>query len=144
VKTIEKTVSVSIFPIWFTIVVYIIYIQVSNPVYAGRDYFCHSADMDYNFSISLSELLRVIQIYNYGEFHCNDNTEDGYALGKGDTKCMWHDSDYSPQDWKIELNELLRLIQYFNSTRYAKCDDFPVPKPPACNCSETEDTFCLR
>ena len=91
--------------------------------------------MDYQ--ISLSELLRVIQFYNSGALHCAvppDDTEDGYVPGIGEAlDCCPHSSDYAPTgpDWKIALTELLRLIQFYNSSAYHYC--------PA---GETEDGFC--
>jgi Ca2+-binding EF-hand superfamily protein len=42
----------------------------------------HTADTDANSSISLSELMRVIQLYNAGGyFDCEQETEDGFCLG---------------------------------------------------------------
>ena len=79
----------------------------------------HSADHNPpDFHISLSELLRVIQLYNSGSFHCAPDTEDGYAPGSKDRACTPHNSDYAPQDWHISLNGLLRLIQLYNSDGY--------------------------
>lgn len=81
---------------------------------------CHSAD--YNppdQKLTLSELLRVIQIYNDGAYHCDPGGEDGYALAEiPDHTCSPHDSDYHPQDWHISLSELLRLIQLYNADGY--------------------------
>ncbi|OQX27880.1 MAG: hypothetical protein BWK80_03145 [Desulfobacteraceae bacterium IS3] len=81
----------------------------------------HSADYDGDFHIGLRELIRVLQFYEFGGYHCAPDTEDGYApLGDG-RNCQPHDSDYenpavqSLQDWKIELGELLRLVQFYNS-----------------------------
>lgn len=74
----------------------------------------HSADTNKDWSISLSELLRVIQLFNAREYHCDSSSEDGYAPFSGDRNCGYHKSDYNPRDWKIQLNELLRLIQFFN------------------------------
>ena len=74
----------------------------------------HSADTTKSWSIDLTELLRVIQLYNAREYHCERGTEDGYAPFSGDRNCTPHRSDYQPQDWKIQLNELLRTIQFFN------------------------------
>ena len=91
----------------------------------------HSADTNGDFSISLSELLRVIQFFNLGGLHCQADTEDGYAPGSGLQGCLPHDSDYSPQDWQISLSELLRLIQFFNSTGHAYH-----------TCGTGEDGFC--
>ncbi|MCC6143376.1 MAG: hypothetical protein IT368_06185, partial [Candidatus Hydrogenedentes bacterium] len=76
---------------------------------------------DYNApdrGISLSELLRLIQFFNSGGYHCDNFGEDGYAVAPGDTGCTPHDSDYNPQNWLISLSELLRLIQFFNSGGY--------------------------
>ncbi len=74
----------------------------------------HSADTNKDWSISLQEVLRVVQLFNARGYHCQAGTEDGYALFEGSTNCTPHKSDYAPQDWKIRLNELLRIIQFFN------------------------------
>jgi len=82
----------------------------------------HSADKNNDSTIDLSELLRVIQFFNFGSYHCQQGSEDGYAPGEGtDYGCPPHTSDYKPQDWKIDLSELLRLIQFFNSGGYYAC-----------------------
>ncbi|MGC8739496.1 MAG: C1 family peptidase [Candidatus Hydrogenedens sp.] len=94
----------------------------------------HSADKNNDGIIDLSELLRVIQLFNLGSYHCQTNSEDGYAPGDGiDYDCLPHTSDYKPQDWKFDLSELLRLIQIFNSGGYYYCpglgEDNYCPKP---------------
>ncbi len=94
----------------------------------------HTADQDGDHLIGLTELLRVIQFFNFDGFHCQAGTEDGYAPGPGDTSCAIHQSDYMPQDWHITLSELLRLIQFFNSGGYHACPDAIPP---------TEDGFCV-
>ncbi|MCX8066045.1 MAG: DUF4397 domain-containing protein [Candidatus Hydrogenedentes bacterium] len=85
----------------------------------------HSADLNGNNKIELSELLRVIQFFNIQGYHCalpGEQSEDGYIPGlDGDKSCRPHASDYNPQNWKIELTELLRLIQYFNMNGYYAC-----------------------
>jgi hypothetical protein len=50
--------------------------------------FYHSADTNRDAKISLVELTRVIELYNYrvgttrtGEYHVQAGTEDGYAPG---------------------------------------------------------------
>jgi len=79
----------------------------------------HSADYaPKDHKISLSELLRAIQFYNNGSYHCDTGGEDRYGLGQGDKTCAAHDLDYSPRDWRIGLSELLRLIQLYNSSEY--------------------------
>lgn len=94
----------------------------------------HAADQDGNLEISLSELLRVIQFYNSDGLHCQADSEDGYAPGPtGDQTCTPHSSDYNPQDWVIDLSELLRLIQFYNSGGY-----YPCPENP-----DSEDGFCV-
>ncbi|HPO14083.1 MAG TPA: DUF5011 domain-containing protein [Candidatus Hydrogenedentes bacterium] len=86
----------------------------------------HSADQDGDYLINLTELLRVIQFFNSGGLHCAVNpeeTEDGFVPGAGgDQNCTPHNSDYNAQDWIINLAELLRLIQLYNSSGYhAEC-----------------------
>ncbi|HOK09665.1 MAG TPA: proprotein convertase P-domain-containing protein [Candidatus Hydrogenedens sp.] len=75
----------------------------------------HSADTNHDWKIQLTELLRVIQLFNSRGFHIEEGTEDGYAPGlEGSKDGLPHHSDYNPQNWQIELAELLRLIQFFN------------------------------
>ncbi len=78
----------------------------------------HSADSNADGVIDLHELLRVVQLYAYGAYHCDDVTEDGFAPGDGPTDCVPHDSDYAPQDWQIDLSELLRLVQLYQADGY--------------------------
>lgn len=76
----------------------------------------HSADTNKNWKIELTELLRVIQFFNSGGYHVEEDTEDGYGPGFNPEKIgLPHHSDYNPQNWRIELAELLRLIQFFNT-----------------------------
>ena len=95
----------------------------------------HSADPNGDNLIALPELLRVIQFYNLGGLSCAadpSDTEDGYLPGVGeDTSCAAHSSDYAPLNWQINLNELLRLIQFYNTPGYHSCPD-----------DGTEDGFC--
>lgn len=82
----------------------------------------HSADQDGNGQINVSELLRVIQLFNSDGYQCDASGEDGYAPDSGDTSCSPHSSDYNPQDWMISLTELLRLVQFYNSTSFYPCE----------------------
>lgn len=92
----------------------------------------HSADSNGDGKIGLNELLRVIQFFNIGGYYCSEGTEDGYAPGIGnDYSCQPHSSDYNPQDWKINIEELLRLIQIYNVGHY-----YPCP-------GGSEDGFCF-
>jgi hypothetical protein len=80
---------------------------------AGVGY-CHAADSDADFQVSLRELLRVIQFLSVGGYHCAEGTEDGFAPGEGAKECAGHSSDYLPQDWRLNLQEVLRLVQLYN------------------------------
>lgn len=84
-----------------------------------------SADINLDFVISLSELLRVVQLYNSQGLHCGDaNSEDGYVPGSNINflDCPPHTSDFDPQDWVIVLGELLQLIQLYNANGYEACE----------------------
>jgi len=81
--------------------------------------FQHTLDFDHDWVISLSEILRVIQLYNMGGYHCEAGTEDGFGPGPGDTSCARHAGDYMTQDWRIDLSELLRMIQLYNAPGHA-------------------------
>jgi hypothetical protein len=81
----------------------------------------HSADINKDKMISLDELLRVIQLFNAGQYHCDPTSEDGYAAGPGAQTCGPHDSDYAPVDRIIALSELLRLVQFYNSAGFEAC-----------------------
>jgi hypothetical protein len=99
----------------------------------GEPGVAHSADQDSDQQISLTELLRLVQLYNLVNFGCDVNGEDGFAALSADQTCPPHASDYDPQNWRISLNELIRLIQFYNADGYASCqsgeDDYcPVTK----------------
>ena len=84
---------------------------------AGKGYtkdYCHSGDTDRDWVLSLSEMLRTIQLYNVGQYSCSANTEDGYQPGEGVRDCLPHDLDYTGDAWHLELSEVLRMVQFFN------------------------------
>ena len=72
------------------------------------------------------------KFFNSDGFHCEQGTEDGYAPGPGDTSCPPHGSDCNRQHWHIDLSQLLRLIQFFNSGGYHACPG-----------DGTEDGYCV-
>ncbi len=77
----------------------------------------HGGDLDGDGSLDLTELLRAIQFYNAGRLGCAEtagDTEDGYAPGLEAVQCRPYTADYQPQDWALDLSELLRAIQLFN------------------------------
>jgi len=83
------------------------------------DHYFHTGDYSpTDYKINLSELLRLVQLYNVGSYHCDPNRKDGYAVAYGDETCTPHDSDYAPQDWRISLSELLRFVQLYGSSGY--------------------------
>jgi hypothetical protein len=96
---------------------------------------CHAADQDCSGRVSLTELLRVIQFFNIRGYQCAaspEASEDGFLPAAGPSHdCKPHSSDYYPQDWQVNLTELLRLIQLYNTGGYHFC---PL--------EATEDGFC--
>ncbi len=87
--------------------------------------------------VSLSELLRLIQFYNSGGYYPCVGTEDGYCPGPPLNPDLgqprWrHAADYFPYDSGINLSELLRIIQFYNSGGYHFCPDMG-----------TEDGYCV-
>lgn len=89
----------------------------------------HSGDTNGDNVMDLSEVLRIIQIYNAGAFRCQNGTEDGFGIGLGDRTCLPHSADFIAQDWIIDLSELLRVIQLYNFRGYRLC-------------LESDDGFC--
>ena len=91
----------------------------------------HSADTDHNWKIELGELNRIVQYYRSNSYMCQTTSlhEDGYLPSDEETPgsctaetteycCERHGADYNPPDWKINLSELLRMIQFFNMHEY--------------------------
>ena len=108
-------------PICFVVGLWLMCMMLSTGAFAA--YFplgYHDADTDQDWRISLNELLRVIQFYNAGEYHCDGYTEDDFAPGPGGEhsyQCPHH-LDSAPEYWSIDLHELLRGIQFYNSGGY--------------------------
>lgn len=95
---------------------------------------CHDIDTTLDHTVDLSELLRLIQMFQFGEYHCSDSTEDGFDLGPGDQECIPHDVDYDSKNWTLSLSEILRGVQLYNSDGYTYCPERNTP---------TEDGFCV-
>jgi hypothetical protein len=87
----------------------------------------HSADTNGDFKLSLSELLRVIELYNTrfgttrtGHYQVQDGSEDGFAANPDlsntatTTNARFHAAD-SNRDGKLSLSELLRVIELYNT-----------------------------
>ena len=98
-------------------VLYIIF-KLSGIVYHSGDY--NPPDL----SMNISEMLRLVQLYNAGGYHCDRSSEDGYAPEKSDTlnTCPFHSSDFAHDDimpdWVIDDIELSRFIQLYNAECY--------------------------
>ena len=86
----------------------------------------HSADTNQDSQFSLTELLRVIELYNTrfgttrtGRYQVEDGTEDGFsadpslASSASVTLTRYHAGDTN-QDGKFSLTELLRIIELYN------------------------------
>ena len=90
----------------------------------------HSADQDQSDSLSLQEILRVIQLFNMGAVNCDGSSEDGYTPEAANQFCVPHRGDYDPVDHHFNLSEVLRMVQLYNFGAF-----YP--------CIEGEDGFCL-
>ncbi|MBI1319114.1 MAG: hypothetical protein GC168_09220 [Candidatus Hydrogenedens sp.] len=96
---------------------------VPDGTLAGSLPVSQSGDQNANGVLELGELLRIIQFYNVPRFRCAAGTEDGYAVGPGDTySCRSHTADYNPTDWRLSLSETLRAVQMFNLRSYTRCE----------------------
>lgn len=86
----------------------------------------HSADFNRDFQLDLSELLRVIELYNTrfgttrtGHYQVQDGSEDGFATNpnlsdsESGNNARFHSADIS-RDGKLGLSELLRVIELYN------------------------------
>ncbi len=85
----------------------------------------HTADTDEDFKLGLSELLRVIELYNTragstrtGAYNEGDGSIDGFAIDPREasaevTLSRYHDAD-TDGDAKLSLGELLRVIELYN------------------------------
>jgi hypothetical protein len=117
----------------------------------GEQFVRHSADYLVPFGrITLSELIRGIQFFNnktevkgaeiiLGAYGCAPNpesTDDTYLPGSALQTCAPHNLDYLPQDWRISLTELLRLIQIYNGPNGGAYNYCPNEDPE-------RDDFCL-
>lgn len=94
----------------------------------------HHADQNLNGIIDLTELLRVIQLYNALRYSCSPtpaSTEDGFQPGPGGLDCLRHTADYLQPQGAITLSEVLRIIQFFNTGGLNYCPN-----------ANTEDGFC--
>ena len=89
----------------------------------------HSADLDADYSFSLSEFLRVYELHSTTathDYHIDTTTEDGYAPGPGPHDGLTHSADYlDGADWRIEMSEVLRMVDLFTSTEDHSYSPYP-------------------
>lgn len=96
-------------------------------------YGTHVADRNCDGSMALTELLRIVQLFNAGQFHCALGTEDSYQVGPGPTgTCVPHTADFEAPSFRLNLTELLRAIQLFNLGSFAPCEN-----------KDGDDGFCV-
>ncbi|GAB5561852.1 MAG: hypothetical protein SynsKO_34990 [Synoicihabitans sp.] len=86
----------------------------------------HTADTNRDMRLNLSELLRVIELYNTrhgstrtGRYRMQPTTTDGFApddrsLDEGETPSQIHRGDIN-RDGRFSLSELLRIIELYNT-----------------------------
>ena len=84
----------------------------------------HSADVDGDNRLSLSELLRVIELYNTrsgtsrtGRYRVQSGTADGFApetTNGSPHPERFHSADFN-RDGQLSLSELLRVIELYNT-----------------------------
>ena len=91
----------------------------------------HDADSDPNeggnWKIDISEILRIIQLFNRNKFYKPEvGTQDGFAPAEEAPNLTsgFHDADSDPNEgrnWKIDISEILRIIQLFNKNKFYDC-----------------------
>ncbi len=86
----------------------------------------HSADANGDSRLSLSELLRVIELYNTrfgstrtGRYRISNDSIDGFMpdereVGEGETNARFHSAD-TDRNGRFSLSELLRVIELYNT-----------------------------
>jgi hypothetical protein len=111
----------------------------------------HSADTNHDFRLSLTELLRVIELYNTrngtvrtGAYSVDQNNlEDGFSADPARattdvvTLTRYHSADEN-HDGKLSLTELLRVIELYNyRSGTVRTGEYHPAVPP----EVTEDGF---
>lgn len=92
----------------------------------------HSGDRNCSGRFELREVLRVVQLYNAGAYHCQAGTEDNFDIGPGSGQCKPHSADYQGgANFRISLSELLRVMQLFS-----------LGAAQPCTGQSSEDGFC--
>lgn len=96
-----------------------------HPLWIGVSPGFHDADTDGDRSINLSELLRVIELYNTrfgttrtGRYQVQSGTTDGFspdATTNEATPISRHHTGDFDRDGTISLSELLRVIELYNT-----------------------------
>lgn len=86
----------------------------------------HDADyLQSDGRLSLSELLRVVQLCSFPYYRRSISGEGGFRLDSAQSSSTegYHHADYNPPDWQISVSELLRVIQLYNASRYVNAPD---------------------
>ncbi|MBI1320723.1 MAG: hypothetical protein GC168_17500 [Candidatus Hydrogenedens sp.] len=99
--------------------------ETPNPVF-------HNGDRNGDARFSLSEVLRLVQLFNAPNgYFCAPapgESEDGYWVdgtvpGLGRATCAISAADYAAPFWILSLSELLRQIQFFNADGMHRCEE---------------------
>ena len=94
----------------------------------------HDADSDEmeggNWKIDISEIFRMIELFNSNGFYQPASTPDGFAPADQapELNSGFHDADSDPTEgnnWKIDISEIFRLIELFNNNSFYCCDPDP-------------------
>lgn len=87
---------------------------------AAETFLKHSTDINGDFTFSLSELLRSIELHTATpdhEYHVDPSGRDGFGTGPGPQDGSAHTGDYDGgSDWTMSGREVVRLIDLFAST----------------------------
>ena len=114
-------------------------IEIPLPAEQEPAKFHHADYLNCDWSISLSELLRMVQLMHFDHYQPSPTGEDGFGPASELPVQLegHHDADYNPSDWQIELTELLRVVQLFNAERYETDpeseDGYKISMNPASN-----------
>ena len=103
------------------------YVTGSELAGSNGDRLGHAGDQNDDLTVDTTELLRLIQLYNLGEFSCDPTGEDGFIPGtEGTQTCTPHEADYD-RSWSFNLSEMLRAIQIYNKGSYRLCEQGETP-----------------
>lgn len=86
----------------------------------------HHIDLNADYVIDKTDVIKVMEFYTAGNYYPDETSEYGYSAGYmnvGDMpeNSVHHDADNNPQDWSIDFDELMRIIELYNAGSYYPC-----------------------